>query len=88
MSGLHADYVDAATGCEALFWGSARVQIISNRAFALLVETLGVAALHETLSFFSRPGPGPINDLGRSVRSELLTARFAVAVSREPTVKL
>ena len=55
MSGLHADHVDAATGCEALFWGSARVQNISNRAFALLVETLGVAAVDETLLLSKDP---------------------------------
>jgi len=63
----------------------------SNRlreSFAVLTEALGVATLNETLSFFSRPGPGPIKNLERSVRSELLTVRFAVAVSREPTVKL
>ena len=56
MSGLHADYVNTATGCEALFWGPARVQITSDRAFALLVETLGVAALHEKLLLSTDPG--------------------------------
>ena len=85
MSRLHADCVDATTGCEARFWDPARVQITSDRAFALLVEALGVAALNETLLIFSRPGPGSINDLGRSVRLELLAAGHGVVVggSRE-----